>query len=106
MTLGSSTLQLHCQSAPRRTVIRFLFAEDEKLANIILWLQEQYDDNCLSRIFFIPTQKRSYRCISRINDTGPSSYRDPNMFNYSPTNRTLIPKRGQRRIFDIELIQK
>ncbi|GFV39356.1 hypothetical protein TNCV_1230581 [Trichonephila clavipes] len=40
--------------------------------------------------------------LSRINDTGPSSYRGPNMCNYSPTNRALISKKAPQRSFDTE----
>ncbi|GFV78916.1 integrase catalytic domain-containing protein [Trichonephila clavipes] len=36
-------------------------------------------------------QGHSYR---RFSDTGPPSYRDPNMCNYSPTNRASISKKG------------
>ncbi|GFW47686.1 hypothetical protein TNCV_2828771 [Trichonephila clavipes] len=50
----------------------------------------------------LPYTGRSYHRISSINDTGSSSYRDPNMYNYSPTNRVLIPKKGSRRSFDTE----
>ncbi|GFU83226.1 hypothetical protein TNCV_3738371 [Trichonephila clavipes] len=46
-------------------------------------------------------QRRSYRSISRINDSGPLATADPNICNYSPTNRVLIPEKEQRRNFDI-----
>ncbi|GFW70637.1 histone-lysine N-methyltransferase SETMAR [Trichonephila clavipes] len=42
-------------------------------------------------------QGRSYRRISRINDTGPPSYRGPNMYNYSPTTMASMSKKGPRR---------
>ncbi|GFU89088.1 hypothetical protein TNCV_2895361 [Trichonephila clavipes] len=47
-----------------------------------------------------PHQGRRYRRMSRINDTGPSSYRGSNMCNYSPTNRVLISKKCPQRNFD------
>ncbi|GFY35007.1 hypothetical protein TNCV_5043831 [Trichonephila clavipes] len=37
----------------------------------------------------------SYR---RINDTGPTSYRGPNMCNYSPTHRAPISKKRPEAI--------
>ncbi|GFW57197.1 ATP-dependent RNA helicase DHX8 [Trichonephila clavipes] len=43
---------------------------------------------------------RSYHRINHINDMGFPSYRGPNMCNYSPTNRTLISKKGPQGIFD------
>ncbi|GFU00313.1 transposable element Tc3 transposase [Trichonephila clavipes] len=42
-------------------------------------------------------QGRSYHRISRINDTGPPSYKSPNMCNYSTTNN---PLKDLRRSFD------
>ncbi|GFX82621.1 hypothetical protein TNCV_1192961 [Trichonephila clavipes] len=42
-------------------------------------------------------QGRSYR---RINDTGPPSYRVPNICNYNLTKRAPISKKGHRRNFD------
>ncbi|GFX96170.1 hypothetical protein TNCV_2290591 [Trichonephila clavipes] len=47
-------------------------------------------------------QGRSYCRISRINDTGPSSYRGPNICNYTITNRAFFSKKGPRRSFDTE----
>ncbi|GFW04905.1 hypothetical protein TNCV_4881401 [Trichonephila clavipes] len=43
-------------------------------------------------------QERSYRCIIRINITGPPSYRDPNMCNYSITKRALVSKKGSEGV--------
>ncbi|GFU51842.1 hypothetical protein TNCV_3733551 [Trichonephila clavipes] len=52
-----------------------------------------------SDLTLIQNQGRSYRRISRINDTGPPSYRGPNMCNCSRLIRLPCLKKDPERIF-------
>ncbi|GFS69915.1 hypothetical protein TNCV_3102111 [Trichonephila clavipes] len=45
------------------------------------------------------------RSSRRINDTGPPSYRSPNMCNYSPTNRAPLSKKGPEGILIQSLLR-
>ncbi|GFY18282.1 hypothetical protein TNCV_2046881 [Trichonephila clavipes] len=63
------------------------------LANENYLRDESIDEE--SFFFLDNEQGRSYH---RIKDTGPPSYRSPNMCNYSPTNRAPISKKGPEGI--------
>ncbi|GFU86335.1 uncharacterized protein TNCV_1314451 [Trichonephila clavipes] len=53
---------------------------------------EQCSNHPALIITYCARQWRSYHRISRINDMGRPNYRSPNVFNFIPTNRVLIPK--------------